>query len=89
MLQAIGKKIIIKRDKPVTVSESGILLPTKEIPRTGIVVSIGEQVTSPIKIGDRVMFARWEIWEVKDLDGKEYVVAEDKPEHISALIIDN
>ncbi len=82
--QAILNKIIILPD--TTEEKRGsIYLPeaAKERKTWGRVVSIGEQVTS-VKVGDHVMFKRWEVTEIKLNETLHYVV-EDKPEHIVAI----
>lgn len=85
MLQAIGNKVIIKPDKKETETKSGIFLPESQVKNpTGIVVSVGEEVTV-VKVGQRVMYAKWEQMEVK-YEGNTYFIFECTPDKIKAVI---
>lgn len=64
-------------------TKGGIYLPdtaTKEKPQEGEVVAVGDDaisnsgqpITSPAKVGQKVLFAKWGGEEYKDEDGTEY-----------------
>lgn len=86
-VQAIGNKIIAK---PVEMkkhtSTSGITIPdsaNSKLP-IGKVISIGSEVKN-VKVGDTVLFAKWEGTEIK-IENELHFVFEDKPEHIKAIV---
>lgn len=83
--QAIGNHVFILPDEPDTKMGS-FIVPLSEQTRktTGIVTSAGEQVKS-VKVGDHVMFKKWEVTEVK-IDGKIHFVLDDTPEHLLAIV---
>lgn len=85
--QAITNKIWILPDQAET-KKGSIYLPEsgKERKTTGKVVSIGEQVHS-VKVGDRIMFHKWEVTEAK-VDNILYFIIEDKQEHLIAIVED-
>jgi len=61
MKQAIMDRVFITPD----VKKQKIIIEEKEKYKTGIVQSVGEEVTS-VKVGDHVIF---EPWEVETIDG--------------------
>ncbi len=76
-------RIVVKPLKKDDVSKGGIYLPdtaNKEKPQEGEVLAVGsdavsnsgEKITSPAKVGDVVLFAKWGGEEYKDDDGVEY-----------------
>ena len=44
-IKAIGSKVVIKQLEPLKVSKGGIIIPevAKELPKTGVVISVGEE----------------------------------------------
>lgn len=76
-------RVLVKPLKKDDVSKGGIYLPdtaNKEKPQEGEVLSVGadavsnsgEKMTSPAKVGDVVLYAKWGGEEYKDEDGTEY-----------------
>lgn len=83
--QAILNKVFIKPDQtPDKLGKIYIPTQSKKIPESGIVTSIGELVKS-VKVGQKVLFAKWEVVEVK-IDNELHLVLEDKPEHLKAIL---
>ena len=78
MLKAILKNIIIEppRQAP-SKTAGGIFLPEshkKVYPNQGKVISIGEQVTCGVKLGDVIRFQKFEGLEVPDPETKKKVI---------------
>ena len=75
-------RVLVKPVKKDDVTKGGIYLPdtaSKEKPQEGEIVAVGAEVklddvvkTSPAKVGDTVLFAKWGGEEYKDEDGTEY-----------------
>jgi chaperonin GroES len=76
-------RILVKPLKKDEQTRGGIYLPdtaTKEKPQEGEVLAVGqeaisnsgEKLTSPAKVGDTVLYAKWGGEEYKDEDGTEY-----------------
>ncbi|NLW55728.1 MAG: co-chaperone GroES [Firmicutes bacterium] len=82
-IKPLGERIVIKVMESEEKTKSGIVLPdtAKEKPQQGEVVAIGsgktldngQKVPLELKVGDRVLFAKYAGTEVK-LDGEEYMV---------------
>lgn len=69
-----GECILIKRDKPLEQTASGIFLgeDTTETIDTGVIVKIGEALEAPKYIGTRVRF-REAFGEILMIDNEEYL----------------
>lgn len=82
-IKPLGERIVIKVLESEEKTKSGIVLPdtAKEKPQQGEVMAIGsgktldngQKVAMEVKVGDRVLFAKYAGTEVK-LDGDEYMV---------------
>ncbi|TMC15578.1 MAG: co-chaperone GroES [Chloroflexi bacterium] len=82
-LQPLGDRLVVKALAREAVTKSGIVLPdtAKEKPQEGEVLAIGsgkvldngKRTTLEMKVGDRVLFAKYAGTEVK-LDGEEYLI---------------
>lgn len=82
-IKPLGERIVIKVLESEEKTKSGIVLPdtAKEKPQMGEVLAIGSgklldngtKVPMEVKVGDRVLFAKYAGTEVK-LDGEEYMV---------------
>ncbi|GAW91167.1 co-chaperone GroES [Calderihabitans maritimus] len=83
MLKPLGDRVVVK---PVTAeekTEAGIVLPdtAKEKPQEGEVIAVGpgrmldngNRVAPEVKVGDRVIFAKYSGTEVK-IGGQEYLI---------------
>lgn len=60
-IKAIGSKVVIKQLEPLKVSKGGIIIPevAKELPKTGVVISVGEGKKGEpmiLKVGDIVFY---------------------------------
>ncbi len=73
----LGQRVLVKREEETSKTESGIIIPdnAKEKPLVGKVEAISSEVEEDgeVKVGDRVMFAKYSGTELT-LDGKEYLV---------------
>jgi len=82
-IKPLGERIVIKVLESEEKTKSGIVLPdtAKEKPQMGEVLAVGsgktlengEKVPMELKVGDKVLFAKYAGTEVK-LDGEEYMV---------------
>jgi chaperonin GroES len=82
-LEPLADRVIIKPVKEEEVSRSGIVLPdtAKEKPHEGEVVAIGpgrlsedgKRVAMDVKVGDRVIYAKYGGTEIK-VEGEELVI---------------
>ncbi len=76
--QPLGKRVLIERVEEATTTASGIIIPdnAKEKPLNGKVIAVGNKV-KVIAVNDTVVFGKYAGSELT-LDGKEYLVMEDK-----------
>lgn len=82
-IKPLGERIVIKALESEEKTKSGIVLPdtAKEKPQMGEVLAVGsgktlengQKVPMELKVGDKVLFAKYAGTEVK-LDGEEYMV---------------
>ena len=82
-IKPLGERIVIKVLESEEKTKSGIVLPdtAKEKPQMGEVLAVGsgktlengEKIPLEVKVGDKVLFAKYAGTEVK-LDGEEYMV---------------
>ena len=82
-IKPLGERIVIKVLESEEKTKSGIVLPdtAKEKPQMGEVLAVGsgktledgQKVPMELKVGDKVLFAKYAGTEVK-LDGEEYMV---------------
>ncbi|HHT02484.1 MAG TPA: co-chaperone GroES [Firmicutes bacterium] len=83
MLKPLGDRVIVKVITAEEKTKGGIVLPdtAKEKPQEGEVVAVGpgrvldngERLAPEVKVGDRVVFAKYSGTEVK-VDGEDYLV---------------
>lgn len=76
--------VLIEPIKPEEKTKSGILLPDtteKERPEEGMIIAVGpghekagKIIPMKVKIGDRVLFSKYSLTEVK-IEDKEYLIA--------------
>ena len=78
MFIPLGNKVLIKRPPDLSVTDGGILIPEayQEKPMEGEIASIGEDVTK-VKVGDRVLHAKYAGIEIELKDGKYLIMIED------------
>lgn len=82
-LKPLGDRIVVKALAGETTTKSGIVLPdtAKEKPQEGEVLAVGpgkvmdngKRVIPEIKVGQRVLFAKYAGTEVK-MEGEEYLI---------------
>ena len=82
-IQPLGDRVVVKATTRETVTKSGIVLPdtAKEKPQEGEILAVGpgkildngKRVTLEVKVGQRVLFAKYAGTEVK-MDGEEYLI---------------
>jgi chaperonin GroES len=82
-LRPLGDRVVLKPLARETVTKSGIVLPdtAKEKPQEGEIVAVGPgkfldngtRTTLEVKVGQRVLFAKYSGTEVK-VDGEEYLI---------------
>lgn len=92
-IKPLGERVVLKVLESEEKTKSGIVLPdtAKEKPQMGKVLAVGpgklldngEKVPLEVKVGDKVLFAKYAGTEVK-LDGEEYMVL--KESDILAII---
>ena len=81
--QPLHDRVLVERLEQENKTESGIIIPdtAKEKPMEGKVIAAGKGIKdekgniSPldVKVGDKILFAKWGGTEVK-LEGKEYLI---------------
>ena len=82
-IQPVGDRVVVKPADKEEVTRSGIVIPdtAKEKPQEGNVIAVGsgklldsgERAAMEVKVGDRVLFAKYGGTEFK-LDGEELLV---------------
>ncbi|MBC7341512.1 MAG: co-chaperone GroES [Clostridia bacterium] len=85
-LKPLADRVIVKVSTSEEVTKGGIVLPdtAKEKPQEGEVIAVGpgrvldngERLTPEVKVGDRVIFAKYSGTEVK-VEGEEYLIIRD------------
>ncbi|BCV25918.1 MAG TPA: co-chaperone GroES [Firmicutes bacterium] len=83
MLKPLGDRIVVKAISAEEKTKGGIVLPdtAKEKPQEGEVIAVGpgrvldngQRLAPEVKVGDRVIYAKYGGTEVK-LDGEEYLI---------------
>ena len=77
IFKPLGQRVLVKREEETNKTESGIIIPdnAKEKPLVGKVEAVSSEVEEDgeVKVGDRVMFAKYSGTELT-LDGEEYLV---------------
>lgn len=82
-VRPLHDRVLVERIEAESKTAGGIIIPdtAKEKPAEGRVVSVGagardedgDRIALDVKVGDRVLFAKWGGTEVK-VDGKELVI---------------
>ena len=82
-IQPLGDRVVVKALARETVTKSGLVLPdtAKEKPQEGEVLAVGpgkvldngKRTTPEVKVGERVVFARYAGTGIK-IDGEEYLI---------------
>lgn len=76
-IQPLGTRVVIKATEGESKTTSGLYIPetAKEKPQTGLVMAVGDSEDVKLKVGDKVLFAKYTGTEFK-LDGEEYLLME-------------
>jgi chaperonin GroES len=82
-LRPLGDRVVVKPLARETVTRSGIVLPdtAKEKPQEGEILAVGpgkvldngKRTTLEVKVGQRILFAKYSGTEVK-IEGEEYLI---------------
>jgi len=82
-LRPLGDRVVVKPLARETVTKSGIVLPdtAKEKPQEGEILAVGpgkvldngKRTATEVKVGQRILFAKYSGTEVK-VDGEEYLI---------------
>lgn len=82
-IRPLQDRVLIKRLEELTKTSGGIIIPdtAKEKPSEGIVEAVGPGMVTPdgksipmsVKVGDKVLFAKWSGTEVK-VNGEERLI---------------
>jgi len=93
-MRPVGDRVVVKPAAKEEVTRSGIVIPdtAKEKPQEGEVIAVGSgklldnghRVPLEVKVGDRVLYAKYGGTEFK-LDGEEYMVM--KESDILAVLV--
>ena len=83
LLRPLGDRVVVKPLARETITRSGIVLPdtAKEKPQEGEILAVGpgkildngKRTTTEVKVGQRILFAKYSGTEVK-IDGQEYLI---------------
>jgi len=81
-IKPLGDRVVIKKFEAEEKTKSGIVLPgqAQEKPQMAEVVAVGpgtKDVEMELKVGDKVIFAKYSGTEVK-MDGEEYTIMQQK-----------
>ena len=86
-LKPLGDRVVVKQEPSEEKTISGIVLPdtAKEKPQVGTVIAVGpgrvldngQRVPLEVKIGDKVIYAKYGGTEVK-LDSEEYIILQER-----------
>ncbi len=82
-ISPLGDRVMIKPTPKEDVSKGGIILPdtAKEKPQEGQIVAVGpgrlteegKRIAMEVKVGDKVLYAKYAGMEIK-LDGEEFLI---------------
>ncbi len=86
-LRPLGDRLVVEHVEQAEKSAGGVFLPdtAKEKPQEGKVLAVGSgrtldngtKLPMDVKVGDRIVFARYSGSEVK-IEGKEYLIVSEK-----------
>ena len=76
-IQPLGARVFIEALEQEGQTASGIYIPetAKEKPQSGVVVAVGDDEDIKLKVGDKVMFAKYSGTDFK-FENKDYVLME-------------
>lgn len=86
-LKPLGDRAVVKPEPSEERTQSGIVLPdtAKEKPQVGTVIAVGtgrildngQKVPLEVKIGDKVIYAKYGGTEIK-IEGEEYIILQER-----------
>ena len=86
-LRPLGDRVVVKQEPSEERTSSGIVLPdsAKEKPQIGTVIAVGtgrvldngQKLAVEVKIGDKVIYAKYGGTEIK-LDGEEFIILQER-----------
>jgi chaperonin GroES len=86
-LRPLGDRVVVKAQPQEEKTKSGIVLPdsAKERPQEGTVVAVGpgrtldngQKVPVEVKVGDKIIYAKYGGTEVK-IEGEEYIILSER-----------
>ena len=86
-IKPLGDRVVVKQEPGEERTQSGIVLPdtAKEKPQVGTVIAVGsgrildngQKVPLEVKIGDKVIYAKYGGTEIK-LDGEEFIILQER-----------
>ena len=86
-LKPLGDRVVVKQEPSEEKTQSGILLPdtAKEKPQVGTIIAIGsgrvldngQRIPMEVKIGDKVIYAKYGGTDVK-IDNEEYIILQER-----------
>lgn len=77
MIKPLSARVVVKRDKPEEKTINNIVIPNKEKQNTGEVMAVGIDCKE-LKIGDRVLFAKYVVGEYQDGDDELILIKEEE-----------
>lgn len=82
-IKPLQDRVLVERSEPVTVTSGGIIIPdsSQEKSMEGVIIAVGEGKKDEagklhpldVKVGDKILFAKWGGTEVK-IGDKEYLL---------------
>ncbi len=79
-IEPLGARVLVRPLEGEEKTSGGILLPetAREKPQQGIIEAVGdeEEMTTDLKVGDRVIFPKYTGTEIK-LDGVDYLIMDE------------
>lgn len=82
-LKPLGDRVVIKPSPKEEITKSGLVIPdtAKEKPQEGVILAVGpgrldedgERIAMDVKVGDKVLYAKYAGTEVK-MEGEEYII---------------
>ena len=82
-LKPLGDRVVIKPSPKEEITKSGLVIPdtAKEKPQEGMILAIGpgrldedgDRIAMDVKVGDKVLYAKYAGTEVK-MEGEEYII---------------
>ncbi len=77
-IEPLGSRVLVKIVEQEVRTPTGLIIPdtAKEKPQMGEVIAVGDDEEIKVKVGDKVLFAKYSGTEVT-VDGEDYLILED------------